>query len=85
VGNIINEKVGRKLQRVKTIQRYNGIKISPWYHKMRRLEESCKGLRRFRGIIRLRYLRVQRRKSLICGWYHKREGGKEATKGGIIG
>ncbi len=29
MGGIINEKVARKLQRVKTVQRYNRVKISP--------------------------------------------------------
>jgi hypothetical protein len=29
VGGIIKEKVGRKLQMVKTVQRYNWVKISP--------------------------------------------------------
>jgi hypothetical protein len=29
VGGIINEKVGKKLQRVETVQMYNRVKISP--------------------------------------------------------
>jgi hypothetical protein len=29
VGGIISEKAGRKLQRVKTVQRYERVKISP--------------------------------------------------------
>jgi hypothetical protein len=66
VGAIINEKVGRKLQSVKMVQRYNRVKISPcseeesfdicgWYHKGEGWKEAAIG--QFSGIIGLRYPR----------------------------